>query len=51
MTATIRRACTTSLLVFGMLPMLDGGTLAQSVLPAAQSAAAQEKREHKKDTK
>ena len=32
----------TSLLVVGMFPVLSGGTLAQSVLPAAQSDAAQE---------
>jgi hypothetical protein len=30
-----------SLLVLGLLPILSGGTLAQSVLPAAQSATAQ----------
>jgi uncharacterized membrane protein YhiD involved in acid resistance len=41
MTATIRRACTTSLLMLGMFPVFSGGTLAQSVLPAAESATAQ----------
>jgi uncharacterized membrane protein YhiD involved in acid resistance len=40
MTATIRRACTTSLLVLGMFPVLSGGTQAQSVLPAVQSDTA-----------